>query len=47
MVEISRELIAFAIIGVLAIVGVPWIAMTMRRRHRERLRRRGIKRYGH
>ncbi len=47
MDEISRELVAYAIVGVLLIVSVPWIAVTLRRRHRERRRRRGIKRYGH
>ena len=43
----SRELIAYSIIGALLIVAVPWLVIAMRRRQRKRLRRRGIKRYGH
>lgn len=47
MLELSRETIAFGIIGVLLVVGAPWLGYTLRRRKRERLRRRGIKTYGH
>jgi hypothetical protein len=45
--DLSRELIAYAIIGVVALIVIPWAIVAYRRRQRERLRRRGIKRYGH
>jgi type II secretory pathway pseudopilin PulG len=47
MIELSRELVAYAIIGVLVVVAIPTVAIVMRRRKREKLRRRGIKTYGH
>ena len=47
MIELSRELVAYAIIGVLVIVAVPTCIVVMRKRRREKLRRRGIKTYGH
>ncbi|WP_022688179.1 MULTISPECIES: hypothetical protein [Sphingomonas] len=47
MIELSRELVAYAIIGVLVAVAVPTAIVVMRRRKREKLRRRGIKTYGH
>lgn len=47
MIELSRELVAYAIIGVLVVVAVPTTIVIMRRRRREKLRRRGIKTYGH
>ncbi|WP_294196971.1 hypothetical protein [uncultured Sphingomonas sp.] len=47
MIELSRELVAYAIIGVLVIVAVPTGIVVMRKRRREKLRRRGIKTYGH
>lgn len=47
MIELSRELVAYAIIGVLVIAAVPTGIVYMRRRRREKLRRRGIKTYGH
>ena len=47
MIELSRELVAYAIIGVLVIAAVPTGIGVMRRRRREKLRRRGIKTYGH
>ena len=47
MIELSRELVANAIIGVLVAVAVPTAIVVMRRRKREKLRRRGIKTYGH
>lgn len=47
MIELSRELVAYAIIGVLVIAAVPTGIVVMRRRRREKLRRRGIKTYGH
>ena len=47
MIELSRELVAYAIIGVLVIVAVPTCIVVLRRRRREKLRRRGIKTYGH
>ncbi|PXA93120.1 hypothetical protein DMC47_22780 [Nostoc sp. 3335mG] len=45
--DLSRELLAYAIIGVVALVVVPWAIVAYRRRQRRRLRQRGIKRYGH
>ncbi|TCP31906.1 hypothetical protein [Sphingomonas sp. BK235] len=47
MVEITRELVAYAIIGVVVIVAAPVAVVMLRRRRRVQLRRRGIKRYGH
>ena len=47
MIELSRELVAYAIIGVLVIIAVPTGIVVMRLRRREKLRRRGIKTYGH
>ncbi|MFK3890646.1 hypothetical protein [Sphingomonas sp. NPDC079357] len=47
MIELSRELVAYAIIGVLVIVAVPTGIVIARKRRREKLRRRGIKTYGH
>lgn len=45
--DFSRELLAYAIIGIVLLVGVPWLAVVLRRRKLRRLRQRGIKRYGH
>lgn len=47
MFEITRELVAYAIIGTLLVVAIPTGVVVMRRRRREKLRRRGIKTYGH
>lgn len=47
MDETSRFFIAYAIIGVIAVVGVPAMLIYARKRRREMLRRRGVKRYGH
>lgn len=47
MIEITRELAAYAIIGALLVVAIPTGVVVMRRRRREKLRRRGIKTYGH
>lgn len=45
--ELSRELVAYAIIGIVLVIGIPAIAISLRNRRRQRLRRRGIKKYGH
>jgi len=45
--DLTRELIAYAIIGVVALIVIPWAIVAHRRRQRRRLRQRGIKRYGH
>ena len=45
--DLTRELIAYAIIGVVALIVIPWAIVAQRRRQRRRLRQRGIKRYGH
>lgn len=47
MFELSREVIAYMIVGALVVIGLPWLRYTLRRRRRERLRRRGVKTYGH
>jgi hypothetical protein len=47
MIDVTRELVAYAIIGAVLLVAVPTAVITLRRRHRQKLRRRGIKRYGH
>ena len=45
--DVSRELIAYAIIGVVLLIGGPALAVMLHRRKRRKLRQRGIKRYGH
>ena len=45
--DLSRELLAYAIIGVVLLVGGPALAVMLHRRKRRKLRQRGIKRYGH
>ncbi|WP_242121497.1 hypothetical protein [Sphingomonas lacusdianchii] len=45
--DLSREFMAYAIIGVVALIVIPWAIVAYRRRQRRRLRQRGIKRYGH
>lgn len=45
--DIEREIVAYAIIGSIAIVVIPVTLVTLRRRRREKLRRRGIKTHGH
>ena len=47
MFDLSREMIAYGIVGFLLVIGLPWLGHTLRKRKRERLRRRGIKKYGH
>jgi len=43
----TRILIALAIIAGIVILGTIWGAGALRRHQRQRLRRRGIKTYGH
>lgn len=43
----DRELIAYALIGAMVLVGLTWGGITWRKRQRRKLRLRGIKRYGH
>jgi len=45
--DTTREIVAYGILGAIVVVAVPWLAYTMNQRRREKLRRRGIKRYGH
>lgn len=45
--DFSREFLAYAIIGLVLLIGGPWLAIVLRRRKLRRLRQRGIKRYGH
>jgi len=47
MIDVTRELVAYAIIGVSLLIAIPTAIVVLRRRHREKLRRRGIKRFGH
>lgn len=47
VLDITRELIAYSLIGLVVVVAVPWIGVTFSRRKREKLRRRGIKTFGH
>ena len=45
--DLSRELLAYAIIGVVLLIGGPALGVMLHRRKRRKLRQRGIKRYGH
>jgi hypothetical protein len=47
MDDSTRTLVAYAICGVLLMIGIPLTVIYLRRRKREKLRRRGIKTYGH
>ncbi len=47
MDEATRHLLVLIIIGTLLLIGVPALIVYLRRRKRDKLRRRGIKRYGH
>ncbi|WP_168377287.1 hypothetical protein [Sphingomonas sp. Leaf343] len=47
MIEFDRKLIAYGIIGLVIVIAVPILIAVRRRRRREKLRRRGIKTYGH
>lgn len=47
MDETTRFLIVYVIVGILLLVGIPTAVIYARKRKREKLRRRGIKRYGH
>lgn len=45
--DISREMIAYAIIAVVLLIGGPALGVMLHRRKLRKLRQRGIKRYGH
>jgi hypothetical protein len=45
--DMDREIIAYGIIALIAIIGLPLAARIWGRRRRNKLRRQGIKRYGH
>jgi hypothetical protein len=47
VLEITRELIAYALIGLVVAAAIPLAGLTWQRRKRLKLRRQGIKRYGH
>lgn len=47
MDEATRHTLVIAIIAAVLVVGVPLLVLKLRKRHRDKLRRRGIKRYGH
>jgi type II secretory pathway pseudopilin PulG len=43
----ANELIAYILLGIIAAVAVPWIAVSLIRRKRRKARLRGDKRFGH
>lgn len=43
----DREVIAYGLIALLAIIGLPLAGWSWEKRRRMKLRRKGIKRYGH
>lgn len=45
--ETSRELVAYGIIAVVFVIGMPWLGIVISRRRQQKLRRRGNKKYGH
>jgi hypothetical protein len=47
MIDLTREVLAYGIIVSVAVVAVPATIVVARRRRREKLRRRGIKTFGH
>jgi hypothetical protein len=47
MMLLTRELVAYALIGLTTATALPLYLSHRRRAHRERLRRRGIKTHGH
>ncbi|MEP9404194.1 hypothetical protein [Sphingomonas sp. VNH70] len=47
MIELTREALAYTIMGGVLLLAAPWCLVTLRRRQRRKLRQRGIKRYGH
>jgi LPXTG-motif cell wall-anchored protein len=47
MDEATRYTLVYAIVGLLLLIGIPTLIVYLRRRKREKLRRRGIKTYGH
>jgi hypothetical protein len=44
MIDLTRELVAYAIITAVFLVAIPTVIVALRRRHRRNLRRRGVKR---
>ena len=47
MDDFTRLSIAGAVVAAVIIIAVPWGIVRYRKRKREKLRRRGIKTYGH
>ncbi|WP_170209861.1 hypothetical protein [Sphingomonas oligophenolica] len=47
MDDFTRLAIAGGIVALVLIIAVPWAIIRLRKRRREKLRRRGIKKYGH
>jgi hypothetical protein len=45
--NIEREILAYAIMGTIALIAIPTAIATLRRQKRVKLRRRGIKTHGH
>lgn len=47
MIELTREVLAYTLIGGVLLFAAPWAAVALRQRQRRKLRQRGIKRYDH
>ncbi|UZK68731.1 hypothetical protein OKW76_11860 [Sphingomonas sp. S1-29] len=47
MLDVSREVIAYGLLSIMLLVGGGMAFVVQKRRKREKLRRRGIKHYGH
>ena len=47
MIDLERETLAYLIVGVVLLVAIPLLISYLHRRKREKLRRRGVKKYGH
>ena len=47
MIDLTREMIAYGIIGAVLLIGAPWTIYALRQRKRTKLRRRGVKTYGY
>lgn len=45
--DITREMIAYGLIAMTIAIVLPWLAVVWVRRKRQKLRRQGIKAFGH
>jgi len=46
-VDVTREVVAYGLIFLAIIITIPWVTIALVRRKRRKLRRNGIKTYGH